>query len=136
MNSKKNKTELSCVWTNNCVHCIITKTQRYYAHEYLLLIKILNTHKTQRWNTQACLRRLVAGVSQLRSGFNSGPVHVTFVADAVALGQFFSQYFGFVPSITLHQCSILIFFYIILLTEGNRRALDIKLLSYFRLANS
>lgn len=37
-----------------------------------------------------CLRRLVAGFLQRRSGFAAGSVHVVFVADKVAPGQVFS----------------------------------------------
>ena len=35
------------------------------------------------------LRRLVAGLSPRRPGFDPGPVHVRFVVDKVALGQVF-----------------------------------------------
>jgi hypothetical protein len=35
------------------------------------------------------LRRLVAGLSPRRPGFNPGPVHVGFMVDKVALGQVF-----------------------------------------------
>jgi hypothetical protein len=37
------------------------------------------------------LRRLVAGLSSRRSGFDTGSVHVRFVVDKVALGQVFSN---------------------------------------------
>jgi hypothetical protein len=47
------------------------------------------------------LRRLVAGLSPRRPGFNPESVHVGFVVDKVALRQvfFFSEYFGFPLSI-------------------------------------
>jgi hypothetical protein len=42
------------------------------------------------------LRRLVAGISPRRPGFDTGSVHVGFVVDKVALGLvFFPKYFGF-----------------------------------------
>jgi hypothetical protein len=41
------------------------------------------------------LKRLVAGSPPRRPGFVSGQ-HVGFVVDKAALGQVFSQYFGFV----------------------------------------
>jgi hypothetical protein len=41
------------------------------------------------------LRRLVAGFPAWRSGFEPGSGHVGFVVDKVALGQVFSEYFGF-----------------------------------------
>ena len=45
-------------------------------------------------------RRLVAGISPRRPGFDPGPVHVGFMLDKVALGQvFFPEYFGFPLSI-------------------------------------
>jgi hypothetical protein len=37
------------------------------------------------------LRRLVAGLSPLRPGFDPGSVHVGFVVDKVALGQVFPR---------------------------------------------
>jgi hypothetical protein len=41
------------------------------------------------------LRRLAAGLSPLRPGFNLGSDHVGFVVNKVALWQVFSEYFGF-----------------------------------------
>jgi hypothetical protein len=41
------------------------------------------------------LRRLVAGFSPQRPGFEPRSGHVGFVVDKVALGQVFSEYFGF-----------------------------------------
>jgi hypothetical protein len=46
------------------------------------------------------LRRLVAGLSPRRSGFDPGSVHVGFVVDKVALG----QYFGF--SLSIHSTGV------------------------------
>jgi hypothetical protein len=44
------------------------------------------------------LRRLVAGISPRRPGFNPGSVHVGFVVDKVALGQVFP------PSTSVFPC--------------------------------
>ena len=41
------------------------------------------------------LRRLVAGLSPLRPGFDPGSVHVGFVVDKVALGQVFPRVLWF-----------------------------------------
>jgi hypothetical protein len=43
------------------------------------------------------LRRLVAGLSPRRSGFDPGSVHVGFVVDKVALGQVFPRVLRFSP---------------------------------------
>jgi hypothetical protein len=47
------------------------------------------------------LKRLVAGFPPRRPGFASGQ-HVGFVVNKAALGQVFSEYFGF-PCKSLHQ---------------------------------
>jgi hypothetical protein len=52
------------------------------------------------------LRRLVAGLSLRRPGFDPGSVDVGFVVDKVALGQIFPEYFGFPQSISFHRCSV------------------------------
>jgi hypothetical protein len=52
------------------------------------------------------LRQLVAGFSPRRPGFDSGPIHVGFVVDKVALGRVFPEYFGFLLSMSFHRCSI------------------------------
>jgi hypothetical protein len=55
------------------------------------------------------LRRLVTGLPPRRSGFAPGSVHVGFVGDKVAMGQVFSQFFGFSLSVSsFHQGFILI----------------------------
>jgi hypothetical protein len=41
------------------------------------------------------LRRLVAGFTQRRPGFEPGSGHVGLEVDKVALGLVFSEYFGF-----------------------------------------
>jgi hypothetical protein len=60
----------------------------------------LSTFKAVPW-----LRRLVAGLSARRPGFNLGSVHLGFVVDKVALGQVFSKYFGFSLPISFRRCS-------------------------------
>jgi hypothetical protein len=52
------------------------------------------------------LKRLIAGLSQQRHGFDPGSVHVGFVVDKVALGQVFPENFGFPLSISFHRYSI------------------------------
>jgi hypothetical protein len=52
------------------------------------------------------LRRLVAGLSPRRPGFDLRSVHVGFVVDKVALGRFFPEYFGFLLSVSFLRCSI------------------------------
>ena len=52
-------------------------------------------------------RRLFAGLSMSGSGFDPRLVHVIFVVDNVALGQGLAESFGFLLSLSLHQCSIL-----------------------------
>jgi hypothetical protein len=49
------------------------------------------------------LKRLVAGFPLRRPGFKPGSSHVGFVVDKVALGQVFSEYFGFHCQSTFHQ---------------------------------
>jgi hypothetical protein len=49
------------------------------------------------------LRRLVAGLPQRRPGFEPRTGHVGFVVDKVALGQVFSEYFGFPRQSSFHQ---------------------------------
>jgi hypothetical protein len=51
------------------------------------------------------LRWLVAGLSPRRPGFEPGSIHVGFVVDKVALGQVFSEVFGFTLSISFHRRS-------------------------------
>jgi hypothetical protein len=45
-----------------------------------------------------CLKRLAAGLSPRRPGFDPGSVHVEFVVDKLALGQVFS------PSTSVFSC--------------------------------
>jgi hypothetical protein len=52
------------------------------------------------------LRRLVAGLSLRRPGFDPGSVHVGFVVDKVVLGQVFLRVVGFPLSISFHWYSI------------------------------
>jgi hypothetical protein len=49
------------------------------------------------------LRRLVAGFPSRRPGFEQASAHVVFVVDKVALGQVFSEYFGFHCQFSFHR---------------------------------
>jgi hypothetical protein len=49
------------------------------------------------------LRRLVSGFPQRQPGLEPGSGHVGFVVDKVALGQVFSEYFGFPCRSSVHQ---------------------------------
>lgn len=76
------------------------------------------------------LRRLVAGLSHHRQRFDHRPVTAGFVVHEVATGQVFSKYFSVSLSVSLHQCSILIFHspttdatYIVILTTDSRALL-------------
>jgi hypothetical protein len=53
------------------------------------------------------LRRLVAGLSPRRPGFDPGSVHVGFVVAKVALGQVFVRVLRFSSVNTSHRCSII-----------------------------
>jgi hypothetical protein len=48
-----------------------------------------------RFRAMPWLTQLVTGLSPRRPGFDPRSVHVGFVVDKVALGQVFSEYFGF-----------------------------------------
>lgn len=58
------------------------------------------------------LRRLVAGLSPRRTGLDLKSAHVILL-----LGQVFLLVFCFSLTIALHQCFIVIFIYVLLLTE-------------------
>jgi hypothetical protein len=49
------------------------------------------------------LKRLVAGFSPRRPGFDPGSGQVGFVVEKVALGRVFSEYFGFPCQSSLHK---------------------------------
>jgi hypothetical protein len=49
------------------------------------------------------LRRLVVGFPPRPTGFELGLGHVGFVVDKVALGQVFSEYFGFLCQFSFHR---------------------------------
>jgi hypothetical protein len=54
-------------------------------------------------NAVPCLRRLVAGLSPRRPGFDPGSVHVGLVVDEVAMGHIFPpEYLGFRFSSAIH----------------------------------
>jgi hypothetical protein len=60
---------------------------------------------------------LVSGLSSWRHIFDPRSGNVGFVVDKVAMGQIFLPVLPFPLSVSLHQCSILIFIYILLLTR-------------------
>jgi hypothetical protein len=49
------------------------------------------------------IRWLVAGFPPQQSGFESGSGHVEFVVDKMAMGQVFSEYFGFPCQSSFHR---------------------------------
>jgi len=55
------------------------------------------------------VRWFVAGLLPSRFGFNPRAVHMRFVVDKVALGQVVLPLLWFPPSLSFHQCCILIF---------------------------
>jgi len=61
--------------------------------------------QTSRYYASTWLMLLDAGVSQRRPGFNSVPA---YMMENKALGQIFSNYFGFPLSVSFHRCSMLI----------------------------
>jgi hypothetical protein len=65
---------------------------------------VCNTHKSKSRNLAApYLKRLVAGFPTRRPGFELGSGQIGFVVDKVALGQVFSEYFGFPFQSLFHQ---------------------------------
>jgi len=61
--------------------------------------------KTYPW-VVPWVRRLVAGLSPRRPGFASGSIHVGFVVDSVAQGQFFLRVLRFSPvNLSFHRRS-------------------------------
>ena len=93
-------------------------------------------------------RQLVSNTSTPRAGFDQWSIYVRFVANKVALAEVFLRVRRFYSSVSLKQCSILIFFYKLLLPEGkidevwgppkkqcfceSRRAFDSKARPLFR----
>jgi hypothetical protein len=61
------------------------------------------THTHRRASSKYKLKRLVAGFPPRRPGFEPGSGHVRFVVHKVALGQVFSEYFGFPCQSSFHQ---------------------------------
>ena len=70
-------------------------------------------HAVSQWSlmdpTVLLIRWLVAGLLPSRLGFNSRAVRMRFVVDKVALGQVVLPLLSFPPSLSFHQCCILIF---------------------------
>jgi hypothetical protein len=46
---------------------------------------------------------LIVGFPSRRTWFERGSIHVGFLVDKVALGQVFSEYFGFAYQFSFHQ---------------------------------
>lgn len=65
-----------------------------------------------------CLRGSVTDLSLRRPGFDPRSVHVKFVLAKVELGQHFSEWFSFLPSITVQQLCIINCTLRSLLSEG------------------
>jgi len=61
---------------------------------------------------------LVTSLSLRRSRFNPGSVHVRLV-NKVAMVEVSSEYFVLLLSVSFHQCSILVFILILLISETN-----------------
>jgi hypothetical protein len=51
------------------------------------------------------LKLLVAGYSQRRPGFVTGSFYMGFAVDKLALGRFFSEFFGLPLSVSFHPVS-------------------------------
>ena len=93
-------------------------------------------------------RQLGSNISPQKPGFDQWSIYVRFVANKIALAEVFLRVRQFSFSVSLKQCSILIFFYKLLLRErkidevwgplkkqcfcGNRRTLDSKARPLFR----
>jgi hypothetical protein len=58
----------------------------------------------RKYNSKVrALKRLVAGYPPRRPWFKPGSSHLGFIVDKVALGQVFSEYFGFPCQFSFHQ---------------------------------
>jgi len=64
------------------------------------------------------IRWPVAGLSLWKPGFNSRSVHVMFVVNRLALGRDFLRVYAFPLSGSFHECSVLIFIYMLLYDKG------------------
>jgi hypothetical protein len=58
------------------------------------------------------LRQIVTGLSPWRPGFDNMPIHVDSVVEKWHWDSFLLNYCKFLPSVTWHQCPILIHSYI------------------------
>ena len=74
---------------------------------------------TARYDTNPKLRKGRA-MAQSWGPDLSWPVNVKCVVNNVALAQVFSELLGFSLSVSFHQCSIIIFTYMLLLPEKQR----------------
>ena len=77
-------------------------------------------HKLNCRSLLPCFSLLLLSLQKRMPGFIPRPVLVRYVVDKVALGQIFSEYFGFPLSVPFNQCFILIFMYMLLLRERQR----------------
>jgi hypothetical protein len=64
------------------------------------------------------MAEIVAAVSSRRHGFDSGLVRVRFMVNTVFWDRFFSEYFSFPLSVSIHQYSVFVFIYMLLLPVG------------------
>jgi hypothetical protein len=71
-----------------------------------VLVSCMGSVTVKCTNCITRLRRLVAGLSSRRPGFDPGSVHVGFVVNKVALGQGFPRVLCFYPVNSFHRCSI------------------------------
>jgi hypothetical protein len=72
------------------------------------------------------LRRLLSGISQQRSGFAPGSVHVGFVVNKVALGQVLLQAIRFPLSTSFHRASLCVNYSGINKSPFSNRSLETK----------
>jgi hypothetical protein len=79
--------------------------------------------KQVRWITSTILprlRRLVAAFSDKRRWIHPKSIYVRSVVKKVALGQALLIVFLFYPAVSFHSCFVLIFIYMLVLTEDKR----------------
>jgi hypothetical protein len=83
-------------WPAHCMENEISISCSKYNEPALVSRKV-------RLKAAPQLKRLVAGFPPRRPGFKPGSSHVGFVVDKVALGQVFSEHFGFPCQSSFHQ---------------------------------
>ena len=95
------------------VFCVDLRTNSDYFPIQHWLVFVTETEITARYelnsscvSLQRChVRRLIVGLSPHRPVFGSGPLVVRFVVDKLTQA-FIFEYFAFLLSLLLHQCSI------------------------------